>query len=155
MWVQLGTVQISNYEWVLFEPPLVYGLGFDVGLFRISHDWHASLSPHGGGLWIGSYFPIQDSWALMVKSFPYKQEPKIISSPVPGAYLQAGFYERVMAIKPDNRCRWYESSNWTVTLEYFAPDVPTEDELFRQHFVELEAGQLQILERLRRLEERV
>lgn len=127
MWLSLGTKTITDYDWQTFDPPLIYGLGYDVGLFKITHSWPANHNPVGK-LWFGSYFDGVELWALFQANYPYKNEGRLIHSPVPPSFVRAGLQERFIGVKADNRTRWYDGSPWTVSLEYYQPDTPTEGE---------------------------
>ena len=154
MWQELGTVTLNDFDWHFVGPPIVYGLGFDIGVFRVTHDWNANMNPVGKA-WMASYYEDDDTWALFKPLRPYKGSSRIISSPVPKQYLLAGMQERTIGIKAANRTRFYDGSNWTVTVEHYVPDTETEEEQFFAQLLELESGQDQIVERLRRIEERI
>ena len=152
MWQQLGTAHINDFDWHFVGPPIVYGLGFDIGIFRVTHDWDANKNPVGKA-WLASFFPGDDTWGLFKPLYPYKDSPKLINAPVPKNYVLAGMQERVIGVKAANRTRFYDDSNWSITVEHFVPEEATEEELLFQHLLELEAGQDLLQERLQRIEE--
>ena len=155
MWVDLGqNVPISQYEWVFLNPPITNVFGNDYGLFRFSQDWNGSFHPKGF-LWLASYFPDAENFSLFKSISPRKGSTRLIDSPVPSTFVRAGLLTRQMAIKPDEKTYWYGESSWTVSVEYWEPEEATDEELLFQQLLQLETGQSQIEERLRRIEERI
>lgn len=129
VWLTMGTVQPNITDWQIIGSPLIYGVGADVSLFRVTHDWNANLWP-SGSVWMAGWFP-GNHLAVFDKLYPYKGASRLIHSPLPVAYQQAGYLERSLAFKADDRTRIYADSNWTITVEYFQPEVeePTIPEL--------------------------
>ena len=146
-WKSLGTLKISDYEWVKLFPTLHYGEGNDVSLFRVRHDWNGSQAPRGK-LWFGSWFETEQTRALNRPLYPYKGDWALIESPVPLSYMEAGLTDRTIIIKPHNYAAWFADGNWTVEIEYFERGKPSPQIEMLDSLDELETGQESITDTL-------
>lgn len=97
----MGEVTIRDYKWVKLFPTLTYGVGNDVELFRVRHDWDGSKDPRGK-VWFGSYFESSQTRGLNRALYPYKGDWKVLESPVPLSFIKAGLVDRTLMLKPDS-----------------------------------------------------
>lgn len=146
-WQSLGTVEIRDHNWIQLFPTLYYGVGNDIILFRVRHDWIDNKAPRGK-LWFGSLFETEQTRALKRPIFPYKGTWDLIDSPVPLSYMEAGLTDRTIIIKPDNYTVWFDDGNWTVEIQYFDRGKPSPQIEVMESLEELESDQDSIIDTL-------
>lgn len=112
VWVELGTVLLNDWDSKFFNTPVIEG-----GLFRVRQTYN--LPPIGKLTFFSTF---ANNERAVFKSVYPSLEDRLIDMSLPASFIEAGYTVRYFVVKPALRTRWYEASNWVVSLDMWEPD---------------------------------